>query len=122
MILARYWDEFPTSTTDVSTGVTTTVTEAAKMQFTDNFALKLTGTLHIATAGDYVFKGTCDDGIRVWIDGEEVLVIDGAGTDVSSLRMLAAGTHDFRMDAIEYGDIYIYIYVIYMLLYILIME
>ena len=70
---------------------------------TNNFSVRWTGTLTVATAGEYLLSTTSDDGSRLWIDGR--LVVDNSGTHLSrtvtATVPLTAGAHDVR---IEYFD------------------
>jgi hypothetical protein len=43
----------------------------------DNFAVQITATLVVNTPGEYTFVVNCDDGARLRIDGQDVIVDDG---------------------------------------------
>jgi hypothetical protein len=43
----------------------------------DNFAVQITATLVVNTPGEYSFFVNCDDGARLRIDGQDVIVDDG---------------------------------------------
>jgi hypothetical protein len=54
----------------------------------DNFAARITGTLIVNTPGEYTFVVNCDDGCRLRIDGQDVIVDDGThGPSASSGRI-----------------------------------
>lgn len=94
--------EGPFASTD---GITPTTSQGDP--FYDVFAAHFTGTLQIATAGQYTFALGSDDGSLLYIDGE--LVIDrnyetGFGTSYAS-RSLDAGSHPIEIDFFEsYGS------------------
>jgi hypothetical protein len=49
-----------------------------------NFALHATGTLIVNTPGEYTFILNCDDGARLRVDGQDVIVDDGTHSPSSS--------------------------------------
>lgn len=49
-----------------------------------NFALKITGTLVVNTPGEYTFVVNCDDGARLRVDGQDVIVDDTTHAAASS--------------------------------------
>ncbi len=75
----------------------------------DNFSVRWRGTLYVPTSGWYVFFATADDGIRVWLDGEQDahLIInkwfDQPSYTYQAIRYLTAGSHSFRVDYYERG-------------------
>jgi beta-glucanase (GH16 family) len=71
----------------------------------EDFSARYRGRISFAR-GDYEFKVTVDDGVRLYVDGE--LVIDKwfqqAPTTYTAKRTLAAGFHDIK---VEYYDTYL---------------
>jgi len=64
----------------------------------DHFSAKWRGHIHFP-AGDYTFVATADDGITVWIDGENVINawrVQGP-TEYRANRNLAAGRHTIEV-------------------------
>jgi hypothetical protein len=43
----------------------------------DNFAVEITGTLVVNSPGTYTFVISCDDGARLRVDGQDIIVDDG---------------------------------------------
>ena len=72
-----------------------TIASMAGPPLLENYALRFSGTLNVATAGRYTFALACDDGARVAIDGKWVVTNDGvhAVTTVQGEVDLAAGPH-----------------------------
>jgi hypothetical protein len=74
---------------------------------TDHFSARWTGRVLAPTTGDYTFFATCDDGVRLWVNG--ALVIDQwinqgpteYSTPVFSLE--AGKKYDIRMEYYEDG-------------------
>lgn len=75
----------------------------------DNFSVRWRGTIHVPTAGWYAFFATADDGIRVWVGGEQDAhrIInrwaDGPSYTYQAIRYLTAGDHSVRVDYYERG-------------------
>ncbi len=75
----------------------------------DNFSVRWRGTFYVSQPGWYVFFATADDGIRVWLDGEQDanLIInkwfDQPPYTYQAIRYLSAGGHNFRVDYYERG-------------------
>ena len=69
----------------------------------DNFSARWAGSFDFA-AGEYAFVATADDGVRLWIDGEQVVDgwIDQAPTTYQVTRTLSAGPHTVQMDYYEH--------------------
>ena len=80
-------------------------TSAADFGFEDNFLTHALANLNIATAGDYTFRLTSDDGSRLYID--DTLVIDHDGlhgaTSKDGTITLTAGYHSLRAEMFEAG-------------------
>lgn len=70
---------------------------------TDHFVVEAFGWLKIDTPGSYVFGLHCDDGARLQINDEEVVVHDGlhAPSTKTGTIDLAAGLHRFHIDMFE---------------------
>ena len=71
----------------------------------DNFGIRFSRTISVASAGEYRFTTTTDDGVRLWVDGQLLIDrwIDQAPASYTATKLLAAGTHDVRMDYYENG-------------------
>jgi hypothetical protein len=69
----------------------------------DNFGVRFSRTMSVASAGDYKFTTTTDDGARLWVDGQLLIDrwVDQPPTTYTATKFLAAGTHDVRMDTYE---------------------
>jgi hypothetical protein len=70
----------------------------------ETFAVEWYGALIVETEGDYVFTCRSDDGIRVWIDGNLVLIDDNLHYQrekSSGSVHLAPGTYPFKMEFFE---------------------
>ncbi len=100
------WNEMPdfAQLTPKATGETS----GFDLAFTprkDGFALRFTGKMQIAKAGEYTFHITSDDGSLLYIDGKLVANNDGihAPTSKSGKAQLAAGTHEVQVDFFEGG-------------------
>jgi LysM repeat protein len=68
----------------------------------DYFSVRWTGRFYLSE-GTYRFYAATDDGIRVWVDGEQIIDgwRDGAYRTYKADKTLAAGDHDFK---VEYYD------------------
>jgi hypothetical protein len=73
------------------------VQEIVGFDSTDNFVMRWTGILTIATEGEYTFSTQSDDGSLLYIDGQRVVDNDGTHgmTDRQGSMALSAGAHDF---------------------------
>lgn len=69
----------------------------------DNYAIKATGWIEIPTAGVYTFGANSDDGMRLRIDGSDLIVDDGyhGPLDHLGVRNLSAGLHSFELVMFE---------------------
>ncbi len=69
----------------------------------DFFSIRWEGKLNIPTDGDYIFTARADDGVRMWIDGEQIIDEwdQHAPTDFSGHKTLKKGEHDLRLDYFE---------------------
>jgi hypothetical protein len=70
----------------------------------DNFSVLWSGRFNFA-AGTYTFTATADDGIRVWVDGVQIINawVDQGATIYQASRTLTAGQHDVRVEYYERG-------------------
>ena len=70
----------------------------------DNFSARWTGR-HSFAAGSHTFTARADDGIRVWLDGAQI--IDGwkdqGATTYTATRALTAGEHEVKVEYYENG-------------------
>ena len=99
------WEQLPdfSQLTPVSTGRTTDISVAAASR-KDTFALRFSGFLQIPKDGQYRIHLSSDDGSRVLIDGQPVVVYDGihpAGNQQARHDM-KAGPHDIVVEYFEY--------------------
>jgi hypothetical protein len=71
---------------------------------TDNFSVRWSGRFNFA-AGTYAFTATADDGIRVFVDGVQIINawVDQGATTYQASRTLSAGQHDVRVEYYERG-------------------
>ena len=81
------------------------VNELADFVGMDNYAMRWRGQIAIATAGEYIFKTSSDDGSRLYIDGVMIVDNDGdhARVDVQGTVTLTAGPHDITIAFYEHG-------------------
>ena len=74
---------------------------------TDNFSVRWSGTLLAASAGTYRFQTQSDDGVRLWVNGTQVIdhwTNHSATLDSSGAITLAAGQRvSIRMEYYEKG-------------------
>ena len=63
------------------------------------FALRITGTLRLASAGPWTFGVNSDDGFRLRIDGAAFTAVYGSGTTIDGDAMEEAGPRD-RQDSL----------------------
>lgn len=71
----------------------------------DNFAVRFTATISIATAGEYVFYTASDDGSKLYINRTEVVNNDGlhASVEQGGSIELIAGEHEIVVTYFEKG-------------------
>ncbi len=71
----------------------------------NNYGLRFTGFIHLAKEGKYKFHLGSDDGSRLQIDGEEVVLNDGVHPygEKSAERTLSAGPHEVIVDFTQGG-------------------
>ena len=55
------------------------------------------------TAGEWTFKGKCDDWVLLWIDGELVMASSGRCVEANGTKNLSVGWHSFRHVATDNG-------------------
>ena len=71
----------------------------------NNFSVRWTGTVYAATTGSYRFQTSSDDGVRVWVNGVQVInnwTDHGATTNTSAAISLTAG--QFVTIKVEYYE------------------
>ncbi len=68
----------------------------------DGFSVRWTRTVSFQ-AGSYRFYVHCDDGVRVWLDGQSIIDEwhDATGNPYTAERTLTAGSHDLRVEYYE---------------------
>jgi hypothetical protein len=73
----------------------------------EDFSVRWTGQFKAPTDGDYKFMTTSDDGVRLWIDGDNQIdnwTTHASTDDESSTLHFAAGSiHDIELDYYERG-------------------
>ena len=77
----------------------------AAFPYADRFALRVTGTFEVADTATYTLGTNSDDGVRLRVDGSDVIVDDSmhAPEDRFGTVALAAGRHDFELTFFENG-------------------
>lgn len=70
----------------------------------DNFSVRWTGTFHF-DAGDYRFRVSSDDGVRVLVDGVAIISAwhDQGATSYQAVTALSAGNHVVTIEYYEHG-------------------
>jgi mono/diheme cytochrome c family protein len=100
------WDNLPDfeSLKPVTSGLSSGFDVGVRKR-NDNFALVFTGFLQIPIDGDFRFFLGSDDGSRLQIDGEDVIVNDGIHphTVKGDQRRLSKGVHRIRVEYFEKG-------------------
>lgn len=73
----------------------------------DNFSVRWTRTVTLATGGAYTFTVTADDGVRLRVDGRLLIDrwIDQPARTYSTNVFLAAGTHEVVVEYYERGGL-----------------
>jgi glucose/arabinose dehydrogenase len=71
----------------------------------NNFSVRWVGTRSFATTRSYAFTATADDGVRVYLDGTQIINQwrDQSPTTYTVNRQVTAGNHQVRMDYYENG-------------------
>ena len=72
------------------------------MNYTATYAV---GQFYVeeGAAGEWTFKGKCDDWVLLWIDGESVMASSGRCAEANGTKTLSAGWHSFRHIATDNG-------------------
>ena len=73
------------------------------------FAIRVSGYITVSTPGDYTFLSIHDDGIRVRVGGEEVILFNGdtAAIETDSIAYtLAAGVYEYEAISWEQGGVF----------------
>lgn len=101
------WDKIPdfTAMKPIATGTSTgfDLDVAGK---TNNFGIRFEGYLQIESSGKYDFELGSDDGSKLWIDGEEIVDVDGIhphSLNKTSNYPLKAGPHHVVVDYFQGG-------------------
>ena len=68
----------------------------------DNFAMQITGTLVVNTPGEYTFMVNSDDGCRLRIDGQDVIVDDATHNPSTSSGSIALTKPTVSFELIHY--------------------
>ena len=78
---------------------------AKEDQGKDNFAYRFKGYIKVPADGMYVFTLATDDGSSLFIDGKNIILVDGihGPEDMTGSVMLKKGLHEIRMDYFEAG-------------------
>lgn len=72
----------------------------------DDYSVRWTGWFAPQTTGTYSFKTVSDDGVRLWIDGKQVIddwTIHPAQTDVARVPLKARTRHRIRLEYFQAG-------------------
>ena len=73
---------------------------------TDNYSVRWTGYVKTSQAGSYIFSTKSDDGIRVWVDGKQIIdnwTIHGPTVNTSTVSGFAANTlHQVKVEYYEH--------------------
>ena len=67
----------------------------------ENFSVRWTGQVSAGAEGDYTFVTTSDDGVRLWVDGKQVIDdwnVHAARADTATVRLAAHSRHAIRME------------------------
>ena len=74
-------------------------------QRNDGFGIRFTGFIHLPKEGEYRFFLGSDDGSRLTIDGEQIILNDGVHphTVKNGTARLSAGVHEVQVDYFEGG-------------------
>ncbi|RKQ92121.1 PA14 domain-containing protein [Solirubrobacter pauli] len=78
-------------------------TQTSEFGLEGNFQTEVLANLNIATAGDYAFRLTSDDGSVLWLDGKEVVNNDGmhAVESKEGTATLTAGNHTLLIKHVD---------------------
>lgn len=70
----------------------------------DNFSIRWRGNFSFED-GDYAFTTTADDGVRIWVDGEQLIDrwVPQSATTYSARKSMAAGNYVVQMEYYERG-------------------
>ncbi len=68
----------------------------------DNYAVQITATLVVNTPGEYTFVVNSDDGARLRIDGQDVIVDDGTHTSSASSGKITLNKPTVQLELIYY--------------------
>jgi hypothetical protein len=110
---ARYftnttWSGYPVMTVVDPRPSVAVFTERWNRTVPESFSIRWTGYITVGSDGTYQFATTSDDGSRLTIDDQAVVRNEGSHSAVmqsGSIR-LAAGSHRFVLDYVQYGGPY----------------
>ncbi len=73
----------------------------------DDFSIRWTRNADFSQSGDYTFYARTDDGVRLWVDGAQVINAwqDQSATTHSGSRYLSAGQHQVKVEYYEHGGV-----------------
>lgn len=72
----------------------------------DNYCVRWTGYLNPARTGVYTFKTVSDDGVRLWVDGRQLIdawSVHPAQNDLGSIELAAGKRHSIRLEYFQAG-------------------
>jgi Ca2+-binding RTX toxin-like protein len=69
----------------------------------DNFSVRFSGNIAIATTGVYTFRMLADDTARLWVNNQ-LITMNGWGTTDSLPLSLSAGSYNIRVEMVEGGS------------------
>ena len=71
----------------------------------NTFSIRWEGKVMIPADDTYSFHLTCDDGGRLWVDGDQIIDewYDQGPTEHTGTKALTKGLHDIRVDYYENG-------------------
>jgi large repetitive protein len=71
----------------------------------DNFSVRWTGTVRAPTTGSYRFRTVSDDGVRLWVNGQQLInnwTVHSPTTDTSvSINLVAGQSYTITMEYFE---------------------
>ena len=68
----------------------------------DNWSARFRGTLNFSS-GDYVFHSDHDDGVKIFLDGSNIMDVGGAGNDYACPAQHLSGDHQLQVNFREDG-------------------
>ena len=92
--------------TRVDKGVSIDIESVKDPRLTENFSVRWTGTLHPRVTGRYKLSTISDDGVRLFIDGKEVISHwqdHGRALDTAEVELVAGQSYDIRLEYYQAG-------------------